>query len=394
MSNEYYQAGSTPATNSPGSSAAIRAQFTAIAAAFDKMPTMAGSEGEFVVVNDTGTALIASGYIFSDVLFVDGTQTVINKTLAWADNTWPGFGTGATKNAGTSAGEVLLLAEDSKLPALDGSALTSLPPDAELTGTPIAPTPATGTQTNQIATTEFVYDVLAEAEAAVPSDATPLINGVPTSGTHITVSRDDHVHPVDISRAPASAATAGGTSFTPVGTISANNVQGAIQELLVETAPASAGTAVGTSFTPAGTIAATDVQAAIQELDSETQTSFGNVATQISDLDTYKVEKTSNTGSALIPAGTTAQRDGSPVYGATRANSTLNQMEWWNGTAWVPMGGGATGAPGNNVFVENDIHVTGNYTISAGKNAMSAGPITIDDGVTVTVPNGSVWSIV
>ena len=107
-----------------------------------------------------------------------------------------------------------------------------------------------------------------------------------------------------------------------------------------------------------------------------------------------KIDKTSNAGAALMPAGTTAERPVTPQYGATRANSTLNQQEWWNGTAWVPMGGGATGAPGNTVFFENDITVTGNYTITAGKNAMSAGPITIADGVSVTVPNGSSWSIV
>lgn len=53
-----------------------------------------------------------------------------------------------------------------------------------------------------------------------------------------------------------------------------------------------------------------------------------------------KIDKTSNTGAALIPAGTTAERPVTPQYGATRANSTLNQQEWWNGTDWVPMGGG------------------------------------------------------
>jgi len=99
-------------------------------------------------------------------------------------------------------------------------------------------------------------------------------------------------------------------------------------------------------------------------------------------------------GAATLPSGTTAQRPVSPVFGDTRANTTLNSTEWWNGTAWVPMGGGATGAAGNYVFIENDMHVTGNYEITANKNAMSAGPITVDNGVTVTIPNNSVWSIV
>lgn len=56
--------------------------------------------------------------------------------------------------------------------------------------------------------------------------------------------------------------------------------------------------------------------------------------------------------------------------------------------------GGATGAGNDAVFYENDQNVTGSYSITSGKNAMSAGPITIDAGVTVTIPAGSEWTIV
>lgn len=52
------------------------------------------------------------------------------------------------------------------------------------------------------------------------------------------------------------------------------------------------------------------------------------------------VGKDTTTGAASIPAGSTAQRPASPVFGAQRANSTTGAMEWWNGTAWAPMGGG------------------------------------------------------
>ena len=57
-------------------------------------------------------------------------------------------------------------------------------------------------------------------------------------------------------------------------------------------------------------------------------------------------------------------------------------------------GGGATGGGNDEVFVENDQVVTTDYTITAGKNASTAGPITIDSGVTVTVPTGSRWVII
>ena len=56
--------------------------------------------------------------------------------------------------------------------------------------------------------------------------------------------------------------------------------------------------------------------------------------------------------------------------------------------------GGATGSGGDAIFWENDQNVTTNYTISTNKNAMSAGPITVDAGVVVTIPSGSVWTVV
>jgi len=46
------------------------------------------------------------------------------------------------------------------------------------------------------------------------------------------------------------------------------------------------------------------------------------------------------------------------------------------------------------IFWENDQAVTSNYTITTNKNAGTFGPITINSGVTVTVPSGSVWTIV
>lgn len=42
---------------------------------------------------------------------------------------------------------------------------------------------------------------------------------------------------------------------------------------------------------------------------------------------------------------------------------------------------------------ENAQIITADYTITTGNNAMSAGPITIADGVLVTIPDGSTWTI-
>jgi formylmethanofuran dehydrogenase subunit A len=102
---------------------------------------------------------------------------------------------------------------------------------------------------------------------------------------------------------------------------------------------------------------------------------------------------TATTGAASLPSGTTGQRPASPAAGQFRFNSTANQFEGYNGTSWGSVGG-ASGTNGNSVFYENDQTVTANYTITSGKNAMSAGEITIANGITVTVPTGSSWVIV
>lgn len=45
-------------------------------------------------------------------------------------------------------------------------------------------------------------------------------------------------------------------------------------------------------------------------------------------------------------------------------------------------------------FVECAANISTSYTITSGRNAMSAGPITLNSGITVTVPTGSTWTVV
>jgi hypothetical protein len=62
--------------------------------------------------------------------------------------------------------------------------------------------------------------------------------------------------------------------------------------------------------------------------------------------------------------------------------------------SWAAAGGGATGGGSDDIFYENGQTVTTNYTLGTNKNAVTAGPITINSGVTVTVPAGQSWVIV
>ena len=106
------------------------------------------------------------------------------------------------------------------------------------------------------------------------------------------------------------------------------------------------------------------------------------------------VPQTSVTGSAEIPAGTEAERDVSPSSGYFRFNTDTGQFEGYNGTAWGAVGGGATGAGGDQIFIQNGQTVTTSYTIPADQNAMSTGPVTINAGVTVTVSTGARYVVI
>ena len=148
----------------------------------------------------------------------------------------------------------------------------------------------------------------------------------------------------------------------------------------------------------------------------------------------------SSTGALLISKGTTGQQPGSPVTGMLRYNTTTNQFEGYSGSspAWNPVGGASlsndtstasnlyplfanvtsgsatTLYTGNakllykpstgelqasvpvalNGIVVNSQTVSASYTIAAGYSAMSAGPVSVASGQSVTVSSGSRWVVV
>ena len=76
------------------------------------------------------------------------------------------------------------------------------------------------------------------------------------------------------------------------------------------------------------------------------------------------------------------------------ASQLTGAMPALDGSALTGIAAGATGGGSDQVFYENGQTVTTNYTITNGKNAMSAGPITINSGVTVTVGSGETYTVV
>ena len=123
---------------------------------------------------------------------------------------------------------------------------------------------------------------------------------------------------------------------------------------------------------------------------------FADAGVANADVVRYIIE---DTGGAFEIGTGTYTSSGTTLSRTVSESSNSNNAINLSGSATVfvgataqdlsPLGGGS-----NKVFFENDTNVTANYTITDGKNAMSAGPITIDNGVTVTVGTGETWTVV
>lgn len=93
-------------------------------------------------------------------------------------------------------------------------------------------------------------------------------------------------------------------------------------------------------------------------------------------------------GSQLTASDFTATNGTTVVLTDACVTGDIVRLVAWGVFSTVNVGASA------GVFFENNQTVTSDYTISTNKNAMSAGTITINSGVTVTIPSGSTWVIV
>ena len=90
----------------------------------------------------------------------------------------------------------------------------------------------------------------------------------------------------------------------------------------------------------------------------------------------------------IVPVGNTAQRPGSPVIGTVRFNTIADQLETWDGTAWILSSNGNGGGSSGSIA---DQQITGDgvttvYTLN--QSATSTGIIVSINGV-LQLPNSS-----
>lgn len=115
-----------------------------------------------------------------------------------------------------------------------------------------------------------------------------------------------------------------------------------------------------------------------------------------------------NTNSVLrLPSGTTAQRPVGIVAGTMRYNSDVDNAEIYvndigDGTAgWVPVAGGGPSIGDDSIIRTNGPTISENLTIGPTANndvkytnGFTCGPVTIDNGYTVTIESNAAWSVI
>ena len=107
----------------------------------------------------------------------------------------------------------------------------------------------------------------------------------------------------------------------------------------------------------------------------------------------------SSNDAILLPIGNTAQRP-TGANGAFRYNNDLTSFEGFVGGTWRNIGGtsggyykgnaGAVGEVANraNLYRINSNTQTANVTVDTGENALTAGPLVIQDGSNLTINEG------
>ena len=115
-----------------------------------------------------------------------------------------------------------------------------------------------------------------------------------------------------------------------------------------------------------------------------TATSFSGSGANLTGIDASSIKFGGSTKAQANAAGVVV----TGILTATSFKGDGSQLS--NLPASAPVGGSSS----NKVFFENDKVISVNYQITSTKNAMTAGPVSVNAGIAITVPSGCSWTIV
>ena len=211
-------------------------------------------------------------------------------------------------------------------------------------------------------------------------------SGTPTNDAGIVIERGDAANAFIGFDESADKFTVGTGTFTGASTGNLSITTGTLVANIEGATVSTTG-----NITVGGTVDGRDVAADGTKLDTVETNADVTDATNVEAAGA--VMESGANASAKIPAGTTAQRDGSPSAGFLRWNTTIPRAEIYTGSEWSLVGGGNST---KQVAWEHEAVLASgeNYAMEDGNNAISAGPITIDSNSSFTVGSGSTWAVV
>ena len=96
------------------------------------------------------------------------------------------------------------------------------------------------------------------------------------------------------------------------------------------------------------------------------------------------------TSAMIMPSGVTGDRP-TPVNGMIRYNTDDGQFEGYAAGSWGAIAGQGEGG---GAIIVNDTTATESYTFGAGTNGFSVGPVSVANGVTITISSGQRWVVI
>jgi len=359
-----------------------------------------GLAAESIAATASGTVICqgvlfnvdTSAYTAGDALYLGSTAGSVTTTKPYAPNhlVYLGF----VEKVNANSGRIYVRVQNGyELQELHNVQITSTPSDGQALAYETSSSLWKPTTINSFST----IAVAGQSNVVADSVADTLTLA---AGSNITITTNAGTDTVTI------AATSGGT-VTDVSIVSANGFAGSVATststpaitlttsvtgVLKGNGTAISAATAGTDYLapPSGTAilkansggalanatAGTDYQAPI----TLTTTGSSGAATLVNN--TLNIPQYAG-GASVAGSNTHVQFNDSGSFGGT-ADLTFDKT-----TKKLTVGGTISGGP----FVETNLTVSSNYTISSGKSAMSVGPITVNNGVTITVPSGAKWVV-